>query len=83
MIYENVERIRVAKGVTKSHLARKLKISLMGYIHITNGDVRLDAERLKVIGNVLEVDPSVFFDDELTQSVVSAIENESRKEVIK
>lgn len=70
MIHENVEKIRVAKGITKSHIARKLKMSAMGYHHIATGSTRLDAERLKVIANILGVDPAVFFDSKLTESVV-------------
>ncbi|WP_206922574.1 helix-turn-helix domain-containing protein [Alicyclobacillus suci] len=69
-VKENVERIRKAKGVTKTFLAKKLGMSVMGYIHITSGDVRLDTERLQVIADVLDVDPGVFFDNKLTDSVV-------------
>lgn len=71
MIQANVERIREAKGVTKTHVANKLGISLQGYRHITTGDVRLDVDRLIVIANVLGVEPAVFFDNELTESVIN------------
>ncbi len=71
MIQANVERIRKAKGVTKTHIANKIGISLQGYRHITTGDVRLDVERLRVIASALGVEPAVFFDDELTESVVN------------
>lgn len=71
MIRENVERIRKAKGVTKTHIANKLGISLQGYRHITTGDVRLDVDRLDIIANALGVDPGIFFDNELTESVVN------------
>ncbi len=71
MIQANVERIREAKGVTKTHVANKLGISLQGYRHITTGDVRLDVDRLIVIASVLGVEPAVFFNDELTESVVN------------
>jgi len=74
MIQANVERIRDAKGVTKTHIANKLGISLQGYRHITTGDVRLDVERLRIIANVLGVEPAVFFDDKLTESVVNGAE---------
>ncbi|MEK3744752.1 helix-turn-helix transcriptional regulator [Brevibacillus sp. FSL K6-0770] len=70
MVHLNVERIRKAKGVTKTHLAQKLNLSLQGYRHITSGNVRLDVERLGVIAFVLGVEPAVFFDDELTDSVI-------------
>lgn len=71
MIYQNVERIRKAKGVTKTHLANSLNLTLQGYRHITSGNVRLDVERLKIISEVLGVDPGVFFDEKLTDCVIS------------
>jgi transcriptional regulator with XRE-family HTH domain len=74
-IHENVEKLRKAMGVTMTHLANKLDLTLQGYRHIATGSVRLDAERLKVIGNVLKVDPGVFFDEKLTDSVIKEIEN--------
>lgn len=70
MVHENVEKIRIAKGVTKTFIANKLDLSLQGYRHIAQGNVRLDTERLKVIGDSLGVDPAVFLSDELTQSVI-------------
>lgn len=70
MVQKNVERIREAKGVTKTHIANKLGITLQGYRHITTGNVRLDVERLIIIANALGVEPAIFFDDELTDSVV-------------
>lgn len=71
MVHENVERIRKAKGVTKTHLAKKLNMTLQGYRHITSGTVRLDVERLKVIAEVLGVEPAIFFDNQLTESVTN------------
>jgi len=73
LVHENVEKIRRAKGITKTHLAKKLNLSLQGYRHITSGNVRLDVERLKIIAEVLGVDPAVFFDDELTESVIKEL----------
>jgi transcriptional regulator with XRE-family HTH domain len=74
MVYDNVEKIRRAKGVTKTHVAQKLKMSLQGYRHMTSGSTRLDVERLKIIAGALGVDPSVFFDDKLTESVIKEFE---------
>ncbi|PLR82902.1 XRE family transcriptional regulator [Bacillus canaveralius] len=75
MIHINVERIRQARGVTKTHMAKKLNLSLQGYRHIASGSVRLDAERLKVIGLILNVNPSTFFDDKLTELVIKEIDS--------
>lgn len=71
MVHENVERIRKAKGVTKTHLAKKLNMTLQGYRHIESGKVRLDVEKLKVIAEALGVEPAIFFDNKLTESVTN------------
>ena len=70
MVHENVEKLRKARGITKTHIAKQLNLSLQGYRHMMNGDVRLDVERLKIIANILGVNPSVFFDEKLTESVI-------------
>lgn len=72
MVYENVERIRKSKGVTKTHLAKKLGMTLQGYRHLTSGEVKLDVERLRVISEALNVEISVFFDTKLTDIVTNA-----------
>ncbi|MGO0058598.1 helix-turn-helix domain-containing protein [Brevibacillus fluminis] len=71
MVHVNVRRIREAKGVTKTHMANMLGISLQGYSHIEQGNVRLDVERLRVIAVILSVDVAIFFDEKLTESVIS------------
>ncbi|ULL14327.1 XRE family transcriptional regulator [Paenibacillus sp. H1-7] len=71
MVYENVERIRKSKGVTKTHMAKKLGMTLQGYRHITSGSTRLDVERLKVIADILNVEVGIFFDNKLTESVIN------------
>lgn len=79
MVHENVERIRLAKGITKTHIATALGLSLQGYRHITSGKVRLDVERLKIIAVVLGVDEAVFFKDKLTESVINEIKKMAPK----
>ncbi|EFM23061.1 DNA-binding helix-turn-helix protein [Selenomonas sp. oral taxon 149 str. 67H29BP] len=69
-VNQNIERVRRAKGVTKTHLAKVLGMSLQGYRYLENGSVRLDVERMKVIGDALGVDSSIFLDDKLTDSVI-------------
>lgn len=70
MIRENVKKIRESKGVTKTHVAKELGLSPMGYGHIESGNVRLDADRLKDIAKILSVEPAIFFDDQLTENVI-------------
>lgn len=81
MIHKNVERIRSAKGVTKTHLAKQLNMSLQGYRYLENGETRLDAERLKIIARSLGEEPAIFFDSKLTDSVIERINNQ-KQEVI-
>jgi transcriptional regulator with XRE-family HTH domain len=77
MIHVNVEKIREAKGVTKTHMAKKLGLSLQGYRHITSGGARLDVERLKVISDVLNVSPEIFFDSKLTECVIKEMDTKT------
>lgn len=70
MVHENIEKIRKHKGVTKTHIAKHLGLSLQGYRHIANGTTRLDVERLRKISEVLDVETSIFFDEQLTDSVI-------------
>lgn len=70
MVHQNVEIIRKFKGVTKTHLAKKLDLSLQGYRHIMSGNTKLDVERLKIIAEELGVNVAIFFDDELTNCVI-------------
>lgn len=75
MVHKNVERIRIAKGVSKTFLAKSADLTLQGYRHIASGNVRLDVERLKLFAIALDVDPSVFLDDRLTESVIKRLSN--------
>ncbi|OLN21617.1 transcriptional regulator [Domibacillus antri] len=76
MVHKNVAKIREAKGVTKTHIANALKMSLQGYRYLESGETTLGVERLKIISSVLGVPVAVFFDDKLTESVVECIEIE-------
>lgn len=73
LVNENIRRIREAKGVTKTFVAKSLGLTLQGYRHIEDGDVKLDVERMKIIAHVLGVECAVFLDDELTESVINDI----------
>jgi transcriptional regulator with XRE-family HTH domain len=74
MVIENIEKIRQARGIAKCHLAGKLGLTPMGYTHICNGG-KLTAERIEIIAEALRVKPGIFFDDELTQTVIDEIQN--------
>ena len=71
MICNNVEKIRKVKGVTKTHLAGILGLSLNGYRYIMSKDSNLDVERVKLIADELNIAVEYFFDDKLTESVIN------------
>jgi len=77
-VTENIKKIRTAKGVSKTFLAKGLKLSLQGYRYIESGDVRLDVERMLKIGQLLGVDSAIFLDDKLTDSVIKTIKTVSK-----
>ena len=70
MIHENLKKIRLAKGMTQLHLAKKLGISNMAYSRMESGKTKIDAEILKVLSKELDVGVEVFFTNELTESVI-------------
>lgn len=74
LVHENVRKIRVAKGVKKAYLAKKIGVTAMTYSRIEAGESKLDVERLKVLSIALGVEVSIFFDNELTDSVTEEIE---------
>ncbi|WP_438312323.1 helix-turn-helix domain-containing protein [Sporosarcina sp. FA9] len=76
MVNLNLKKIRLAKGVTQSHLAKKLNISNMAYGRMESGETKMDVERLKVISIALGLEIEVFFNDELTDSVINEMEVE-------
>ena len=68
--HENIRRIRESRGVTKTHMANGLGMSLQGYSHLESGKVRLGVERMKKIGEILHVKSAIFLDDKLTESAM-------------
>jgi transcriptional regulator with XRE-family HTH domain len=71
MVADNIERIRKAKGITKTFLANRLGLSLQGYRYSVSSDTTLDAARIKKISMVFDVEPGIFFDDKLTETVIN------------
>ena len=80
MVHENLKKIRIAKGVTQSRVAKQINVTSMTYGRIESGESKLDVERLKVISILLGVDVAIFFDDKLTDSVIKRIEKSSFQE---
>ncbi|WP_164685023.1 helix-turn-helix domain-containing protein [Brevibacillus reuszeri] len=69
LVHERIEQIRIEKGITKSFLAKKLGMSSMGYHYLSIGRSPISTDRLQVIAEALGVDPRVFFDPKLNESV--------------
>lgn len=78
MIRDNVKSIRKAKGVMATHVGEALGYKTpQGYHYLENGQSDISAEKLKIIAKVLGEDVSVFFDEELTKSVLDRIKKEA------
>ncbi|PIC72489.1 helix-turn-helix domain-containing protein [Sporosarcina sp. P17b] len=80
MVHENLKKIRIAKGVTQVHLAKKLNVTPMTYSRMENGDSKIDVERMKILSQALETDIEVFFNNKLTESVI--LKMKFQKEVV-
>ena len=74
MVCDNIRMIREAKGVTKTHLAKGLGMSLQGYRYLESGQVKLDVERMICIAQLLGVNSAVLLDDEQTRSIINEIQ---------
>ncbi|MDW0113816.1 helix-turn-helix transcriptional regulator [Sporosarcina saromensis] len=70
MVHENLKKIRIAKGVTQTHLAKVLKVTTMTYSRLENGETKIDVERLKILSRALDINVGIFFDNKLTDSVI-------------
>lgn len=82
MVHLNIEKIRLAKGKTKTFLANKLGLSLQGYRHIANGDTKIDVDRLMTIASALEVKTNVLLDDKLTESVINSLNGKKEAQLL-
>lgn len=78
-IGENIRKIRELKGYSQEYMANKLKISQRAFSHIENNNNKIDAERLKSIAEILEVnvldilafnDKALFTNMHFTQSSI-------------
>lgn len=65
-IHERIEEIRKAKGVTKTHIARKCNRTVSWYHGISTGRRKPNVESLELIASALEVDVKDFFEDNLS-----------------
>ena len=65
-VYKRIEEIRVRKGVTKTHIAKRCNKSVAWYHGISIGRRVPNVKVLQEIADALEVDVRIFFADELS-----------------
>ncbi|OEH86065.1 hypothetical protein BHU72_14645 [Desulfuribacillus stibiiarsenatis] len=71
-VNENVEKIRIAKGVSKTHMAKRLGYkTIQGYKHLASGSTKYTAERIMIAADTLQVNVQVFYDNKLTETVIT------------
>jgi transcriptional regulator with XRE-family HTH domain len=71
-IYVRVEKVRVSRGVTKTHLARACNKTVAWYSDVSKGKIRLTVDDLEKIANALNVDVKIFFKEKLSVTHNSA-----------
>ena len=65
-----LKTIREDKGYTQEYMAKQLGYSgKSGYCLLENGAVKLSVERAIKIAKILEVDPNVFFANEVQDTL--------------
>ncbi len=71
-IYENVELIRKSRGIPKKKLAENACISNMACTRMLSGQSKMPADILRSFAATLFIDDyNIFFDDKLTDLVMS------------
>ncbi|MGO5218510.1 MULTISPECIES: helix-turn-helix domain-containing protein [unclassified Bilifractor] len=72
-VYENIELIREARGISQTRMAEDSKVPVMMMHRWLTGQSKLPADAMKPIAKSLLVsDIDIFFDDELTDSVTQS-----------
>lgn len=61
-----LKRLRIEKGYTQEYMAEQLGYKdKSGYNHLENGNVKLSLDRAIKIANIFNVNPAIFFTDEV------------------
>ncbi|EHD4919977.1 helix-turn-helix transcriptional regulator [Listeria monocytogenes] len=77
MIQKNIELVRQSRGISKKAVAEYIGISQMSYWRFEKGKTKkIDPEMIKIIGDFFNVDFKIFFDNELTETVIKEKGNE-------
>ncbi len=75
-VIENIELIRESRNISKKELSAGIGISPMAYSRLSNKQSKLSTSLLVKISNFFGInDYNVFFNDELTDSVIHVNHN--------
>lgn len=73
MVKKNLKRVRLMLGLTQKEVARLINVSEMTYHRMESGSRKINTDDLEVLSKELGVNVSIFFRDELTDSVIKKI----------
>lgn len=76
-IHIRVEKVRKARGVTKTHLAKVCNKTVAWYSDVSKGKIRLTVNDLEKIAIGLNVDVKIFFDKKLSETLNSNVKEVS------
>lgn len=85
-VQNNIRRIREAKGIAQNAVAKQLNYSAMRYSNLENTNKTIDPDVISPIARFLGVEPGVFFDNGLTDSVINSLKPKRKaleKEAVK
>jgi transcriptional regulator with XRE-family HTH domain len=71
---EKIKILRLSKNLTQTFVAEELGIDAANYSRLERGLVKVTMEKLKKISEILEVNVSVFLDDNNSQEPKEIIE---------
>ncbi len=69
-VHDRVEQVRMRKGVSKAHIARKCGHSISWYSDLSKGRRGMSVKALQDIAVALEVNAKIFFDDDISDTLI-------------
>ena len=60
--------VRMQKGISAAHVARRLKMDRSQYCHLEKGRRRVTVNMLVDLATILDVDVRIFFDDKVVET---------------
>lgn len=68
-VNENIERVRLSKGITRKFVAKKCNKTQQWYWKVEKGLIIPDANNLQLIAKALDVDVKIFFEEKLNETL--------------